>query len=87
MQTATPPSTATLANWEKKAPAIVPQFPPLESVTKPGLTTKEFAYYLDRRPQTARIWACKENGPIKPARINGRLSWSTAETKRLAGVA
>jgi hypothetical protein len=63
------------------------QFPPLELVTKPNLTTAELAHYLNRRPQTCRIWACNENGPIRPRRTNGRLDWPTAEVKRIAGVA
>lgn len=63
------------------------QYPPLESVTKPTLTTAEYAYYTNIQPQTARIHACKENGPLRPRRINGRLHWNTADTKRLLGVA
>jgi hypothetical protein len=59
---------------------------PLEQVTKPNLTTAEIAYYLDRRPQTLRVWACLENGPIRPRRIGGLLAWPTAEVKALAGV-
>jgi len=63
------------------------QFPPLGDVTRPNLTTNEAAYYLNRKPQTLRAWACLENGPIKPERINGRLSWSATKIKQLAGVA
>ena len=64
------------------------QFPPLEQVTKPNLTTAELAYYLNRRPQTLRGWACHSGtGPMVPKRIGGLLAWSTAETKALAGVA
>jgi hypothetical protein len=62
-------------------------YPPLERVTKPTLTTAEYAHYLNIKPQTARIHACKENGPIRPRRVNGRLHWPTAETKTLLGVA
>ena len=61
-------------------------FLPLETVTRPNLTTVEVAHYLNRRPQTLRAWACLENGPIRPRRIGGRLAWSTAEIKALAGV-
>ncbi|MDP2268092.1 MAG: DNA-binding protein, partial [Deltaproteobacteria bacterium] len=42
---------------------------------------------LNRKPQTLRGWACLENGPIRPLRINGRLAWSVLELKRLLGVA
>jgi hypothetical protein len=63
------------------------QYLPLEQVTKPNLTTAETAYYLDRRPQTLRVWACLESGPICPIRISGLLAWNTAAVKTLAGVA
>lgn len=62
-------------------------FPPLALVSKPNLTTGELAYYLNRRPQTLRVWACLENGPIRPRRIGGLLAWPTVEVKALAGVA
>ncbi len=63
-------------------------YEPLEFVTKPNLTTAETAYYLDRRPQTLRGWACNSgSGPLVPKRIGGLLAWSTAEVKTLAGVA
>ena len=62
-------------------------FPPLALVNKPNLTTAETAYYLNRRPQTLRGWACLENGPLRPTRIGGLLAWNTATVKALAGVA
>ena len=62
------------------------QFPPLESVTRPTVSTAAAAYYLNRRPQTLRGWACLENGPIRPRRISYRLAWSIAEIKHLLGV-
>lgn len=65
---------------------FTPPFPPLELVTKPNLITAETAYYLNRAPQTLRVWACLENGPIRPKRIGGILAWNTAEVKALAGV-
>lgn len=62
-------------------------FMPLESVTKPNLTTAEAAYYLNRCPQTLRAWAMRDgSGPIRPRRIGGLLAWSTQEIKALAGV-
>ena len=60
---------------------------PLWEVTKPNATTAECAFYFDRKPQTLRIWACHENGPIRPIRVNGRLAWPVAEIKRILGVA
>lgn len=66
---------------------FTPPFPPLALVSKPNLTTSELAYYLNRRPQTLRSWACNEDGPIRPKRIGGILAWPTAEAKALVGVA
>lgn len=60
-------------------------YEPLEEVTRPVLDTAAAAYYLNRRPQTMRGWACHEDGPIKPIRINGRLAWPVAGIKRLLG--
>jgi len=56
---------------------------PLELVTRPRITTDEAAFYLNRKPQTLRAWACLENGPLRPIRINGRLAWSTDEIRAL----
>ena len=64
----------------------VPQFPALESVTRPTVPTEQAAYYLDRRPQTLRGWACKEDGPVRPIRINGRLAWPVAGLRLVLGV-
>lgn len=61
----------------------LPEFPPLEQVTRPSLTTEEAAHYLNRRPQTLRAWACLENGALRPIRISGRLSWPTAAIRKL----
>jgi hypothetical protein len=60
-----------------------PQYPPLESVTRPAVDTAAAAHYLNRRPQTLRGWACLENGPLRPVRINGRLAWPVAELRRV----
>ena len=47
------------------------------------IPTDNAAFHLNRKSQTLRAWACLENGPIKPVRINGRLAWSVAEIKNL----
>ena len=62
------------------------QFPTLDSVTRPAVDTASAAYYLSRRPQTLRGWACLENGPLRPIRISGRLAWPVSELKRVLGV-
>ena len=61
-------------------------YPPLESVTKPNLKTDEAAYYLNRQPQTMRVWACLKTGPIQPIRVGGLLAWKTKDIQQLAGV-
>lgn len=61
-------------------------FPTLETVNSPATGTVAAAYYLNRRPQTLRGWACNEDGPIRPLRINGRLAWPVSELKRILGV-
>ena len=63
------------------------QFPPLDSVNRPAVATADAAYYLTRRPQTLRGWACHEDGPLRPVRIMGRLAWPVADIRRLLGVA
>ena len=69
----------------RKQPAIL-SFTPLALEQRPAVDTAAAAHYLSRRPQTLRIWACLENGPLRPTRINGRLSWSIAAIKQLLGV-
>lgn len=61
-------------------------FPPLEAVTRPTVPTEQAAHYLLRSPQTMRAWAMRENGPIRPLRVHGRLAWPTAEIRKLLGV-
>ena len=58
-------------------------FPPIETETRSHVETGCAAFHLTRKPQTMRAWACLENGPIRPTRINGRLAWSVADIKRL----
>lgn len=59
------------------------QFAPLEQITAPNVPTDQAAFYLNRASQTLRKWACLENGPIRPVRINGRLAWKVADLKAL----
>jgi hypothetical protein len=65
--------------------ATAQQFPTLETITRPTVDTAAAAYYLNRRPQTLRIWAIRQH-PIRPLNVNGRLAWPVAEIKRLLGV-
>lgn len=76
VQILTTPATTTV-HWPDLS------FPPLEQVTCPTVNTEYAAYYLNRKPQTLRAWACLENGPIRPLHINGRLAWPVAEIRVL----
>lgn len=62
-------------------------YPPLHSVATPTLTTAEAAFYLGRRPSTLRVWSQTDSGPLRPARIHGRLAWSTAKVRDLLAAA
>ena len=64
-----------------------PAYPPLALVNRPTVPTEQAAYYLNRRPQTLRAWACLENGPLRPHRVMGRLAWNVAEIRAVLGVA
>jgi len=68
------------------AETITQQFPTLESVTRPTVDTRAAAFYLNRRPQTLRGHASRDEGPIKPIRVNGRLAWPVSELRRVLGV-
>lgn len=60
---------------------------PLVEETRVALPTPEAAWHLSRAQQTLRIWACRDNGPIRPIRLNGRLLWPVSEIRRVLGVA
>jgi hypothetical protein len=70
---------ATTAHKEKS-------WPPLESVTTPTVPTDFASHLLHMRPQTLRVWASTEKGPIRPIRINRRLGWSVSAIKSILGV-
>lgn len=75
-----------LAKLEAKSSQM---FPPLEHETRPTFETAAYCHYMHLAPQTARIHACKQTGPIRPLRIPGssKLHWPTAEIRRVLGVA
>lgn len=79
--------TSTVHSADTRRAAIEPQFPPLEQINRPTVPTEQAGYYLDRRPQTMRIWAMREDGPLRPIRVNGRLHWPVADIRRLLGLA
>lgn len=68
--------------------AIAPQqFPDIQSEKRPYVSTETAAHWLNRRPQTLRMWAMRTgSGPVTPTRIYGRLAWPVADIKRLLNV-
>jgi hypothetical protein len=67
--------------------SALPQYTPLDRETRVNLPTEEAAFHLNRRQQTLRTWACRENGPLRPIRVHGRLAWPVSEIRHLTGVA
>ncbi len=62
-------------------------YQPLDQITRSTVTTDEAAFYLNRRPQTLRIWSMEDSkSPIKPIRINGRLAWKVSDIKSCVGL-
>lgn len=59
---------------------------PLADEKREAVSNADAARHLGRRPQTLRIWACHENGPIRPIRVHGRLMWKTSDLKALLGM-
>jgi hypothetical protein len=76
----------TQHNPEAREATAPTRYVPLAQEMRPAVDTAAAAYYLSRKPQTLRGWACLENGPVRPIRINGRLAWPVAELRRLLGV-
>lgn len=81
------PAADKLAKAER-TPRAGLSFLPLGEVTSPTVTTEAAAHYLNRRPQTLRIWSMGRVAcPVVPLRINGRLAWRVADLKIILGVA
>ena len=79
-------TTATVQQLQlevKPTPVNQAVFTPLDLETRTALNTSEAAHHLNRKNQTLRQWACLENGPIRPVRINGRLAWNVADIRNL----
>ena len=86
MQTATHHSSEARQS-ATAAPALPPDFIPLHLEPRTHVNTKVMCAHVGVKEQTARAWACLENGPLRPIRINGaRLAWPVAEIKRVLGV-
>jgi hypothetical protein len=65
---------------------VANQYPPLGLISRPAVDTDSAAYYLGRKAQTLRTWACYENGPIRPIRVHGRLAWPVDQIRKILGV-
>jgi hypothetical protein len=61
-------------------------FVPLDQETRTHVSTAVMCHHIGRKVQTARGWACYEDGPLRPIRVNGRLAWAVADIRRLLGV-
>jgi len=75
--------TATNQFTEQQLQKVAAAFTPLEQETRSHVPTDAAAYHCNRQPQTLRAWACLENGPIRPIRINGRLAWKVSDIREL----
>jgi len=84
-----PDQAAHMLNRTKGTPEVAtcPEgFIPIDQETRTHVSTKVMCHHLGRKEQTARGWACHEDGPLRPIRVNGRLAWAVADIKRLLGV-
>ena len=68
-------------------PPQVQPYPPLSQEVRATVGTGAAAFHLNRQEQTLRVWACYENGPLRPRRMNGRLAWAVADIRRVLGAA
>ncbi len=80
-------STTHRGSETREGATAGPAFVSLDRETRTAVDTATAAYHLSRQPQTLRGWACHEDGPLRPMRINGRLAWPVAELRRVLGVA
>ncbi|QPF76762.1 DNA-binding protein [Roseateles sp. DAIF2] len=60
---------------------------PLERETRAALPTPETTLHLNHAQQTLRLWAMRENAPIRPIRVHGRLAGPVADIRKLLHVA
>lgn len=77
------------SHWATDKPDLPPPqvqpYPLLRQEVRATVGTGAAAFHLNRREQTLRVWACCENGPLRPRRINGRLAWAVADIRRVLG--
>ena len=78
-------TTASSITTQQPDTVALQRFTPLEDETRPTVDTAAAAHYLHLAPQTMRIYACRESGPLRPRRLPGssKLHWATADIRRL----
>jgi len=81
-----PEAPHTSAKWHTTSTFCPVDFVPLEKETRTHVSTRLMCYHLGRKEQTARGWACHEDGPLRPIRVNGRLAWPVSKIKEILGV-
>ncbi|NBU72874.1 MAG: DNA-binding protein [Bacteroidetes bacterium] len=64
----------------------IEQITALANELRVAIPTPLAAHHLGHRPQTLRVWSCRQNGPISPIKIGNRLLWRVADIKKLLGV-
>ena len=64
-------------------------FVPLHLETRTHVSTAVLCRHLNRKEQTARVWASAETFPngLRPLRVHGRLAWPVSGIKAVLGVA
>jgi hypothetical protein len=55
----------------------------IDADNRTHVDTSTAARWLNRHPQTLRKWACYEDGPLRPIRVNSRLAWAVADIRRV----
>jgi hypothetical protein len=63
------------------AQPVLATMPDIDLETRSYVDTATAARWLNRRPQTLRKWACYEDGPLRPSRLQGRLKWAVADIR------
>lgn len=58
-------------------------YPPLDTVTRPTLSTAETAFYIHVAKQTLLSWSSTQMGPLQPVKIRARLHWNTNAVRAL----
>ena len=58
---------------------------PLSEVTATHVSTRDAAYYLNRSQSTMMRWQRQKISEVSSLKMQGRLSWSVADIKKVLG--